>query len=740
MPAQPSSTRSADDDRPAKRSRVSRACDQCRTAREKCDGAQPVCRTCSGLKRSCTYTAPPKKRGIQPGYIRTLELALTWLFQNTDGESLLNQKIAQEGNASILFGRETRESNRLHKSWRKTRFCRDVDRVLSGEQLPRDGRDAESPNIENDDSDAEAESMSLQNQPPMQPPEETNVSPTTHFASPTIPRPIHNQPTLPFEPTYSHVSLPAPTPLPANSWRLLELYFAYTQAWLPICEKHDILRTSYLYPEQGIVLSILELPNSHEHAELWSALAVAVHQAKLDPEYTCVLPDSERLYNITKSLIPTEVGHFETGHVKALLNLAVINIGSGRVEAAWLIIGSASRILTAIERKSEAPSSRFKHLFAGCFLMDSFLSLQLSRKPYLHRSDVDSIEEDGLEEWQPWTTPIASYTTVTPRTPTFGLSSFNKLLDLANLLVAFNCKQSDSAQFSSTQLLSSLEHWKAMLPTKLSYIVDEQKEIPVNPPALLLSTTYIYVLFVFRPSQTLVDRLLYLVERFRELLGVVSMPPLVDCLLSDMQRRDAYTEVEQRSKLRLEKIRAENVHAWSVDRQETSTTIARPRRPSSYQVPTPESIQIQSNPSFAQSSNRPHSARPRQSISLLEELLPDMNPAVSANRSTVGMTNMELASTQGNFPGHPLQHRSSLSKSTVPPELENFFDELASLDGTEKIDNQPQFMQNLGFAPDANMADFLATEFGQFIPGNSSTFLPQHDDYTHLDPAFFGAT
>jgi hypothetical protein len=66
---------------PAKRSRVSRACDQCRASREKCDGVKPVCHTCDSQKRSCTYDEPPKKRGIQPNYIRTLELTLAWLFQ-----------------------------------------------------------------------------------------------------------------------------------------------------------------------------------------------------------------------------------------------------------------------------------------------------------------------------------------------------------------------------------------------------------------------------------------------------------------------------------------------------------------------------------------------------------------------------------------------------------------------------------------------------------------------------------
>lgn len=50
---------------PQKRSRVSRACDQCRASREKCDGAQPNCQTCALQRRPCSYNEMPKKRGIQ---------------------------------------------------------------------------------------------------------------------------------------------------------------------------------------------------------------------------------------------------------------------------------------------------------------------------------------------------------------------------------------------------------------------------------------------------------------------------------------------------------------------------------------------------------------------------------------------------------------------------------------------------------------------------------------------------
>lgn len=137
MPAQSQQKRRSatqDPDKPAKRTRVSRACDQCRVAREKCDGGQPTCSTCLTSKRGCTYTTNPKKRGIQPGYIRVLELALASLFQhNPETEKYLNDRLSKEGLSSLLLSRDSKESNKLHKQWRKTRFNRDVDTLPSGE-------------------------------------------------------------------------------------------------------------------------------------------------------------------------------------------------------------------------------------------------------------------------------------------------------------------------------------------------------------------------------------------------------------------------------------------------------------------------------------------------------------------------------------------------------------------------------------------------------------------------------
>lgn len=95
---------------------MSRACDQCRASRERCDG-ESKCQTCVSQNRSCTYNAQPKKRGIQPNYIRTLELTLAWLLQTfPDVELQLAKSLPQDDQqvTGLLRGKDADASEALH--------------------------------------------------------------------------------------------------------------------------------------------------------------------------------------------------------------------------------------------------------------------------------------------------------------------------------------------------------------------------------------------------------------------------------------------------------------------------------------------------------------------------------------------------------------------------------------------------------------------------------------------------
>nr|GAT58093.1 predicted protein [Mycena chlorophos] len=71
-----------DEDEDAKdraiRRRSSKACDQCRKSKCKCEGAGPSspCRNCASLKQDCTFLGPSRKRGPPKGYIDAIEARL----------------------------------------------------------------------------------------------------------------------------------------------------------------------------------------------------------------------------------------------------------------------------------------------------------------------------------------------------------------------------------------------------------------------------------------------------------------------------------------------------------------------------------------------------------------------------------------------------------------------------------------------------------------------------------------
>ncbi|KAI0340857.1 hypothetical protein BDW22DRAFT_355815 [Trametopsis cervina] len=62
----------------ASRRRSTRACDQCRRTKSKCERSdvENVCRACAAMGVSCTYVGPSHKRGPPKGYILALERRL----------------------------------------------------------------------------------------------------------------------------------------------------------------------------------------------------------------------------------------------------------------------------------------------------------------------------------------------------------------------------------------------------------------------------------------------------------------------------------------------------------------------------------------------------------------------------------------------------------------------------------------------------------------------------------------
>jgi hypothetical protein len=539
-------------------------------------------------------------------------LALTWLFNNSEAESLLNGKLSREGASSILLERDSKESNRLHKSWRRSKFCKDVDKLLSGEDIGQE--EIRSPDTDDEDSDTEEPSHQIPHVP-------VSVNPGDSIRGTTEP------PRLGVPLNLEEDGL---TKLPVDRWTLFDIYFGYTHCWFPVCEKHELLKLSYSYPEQGLTLSS-NMMASGDHAELWSILALAsLQDGSRASNSTGISNDrttfsSARIYDIARSLIPLELGTFELGHVKALLILALVNLSQSYPEAAWLLVGHASRIMASFEQSNLRQTGRFPHVFAGCFLLDNLISMQLRRRPYFKTSDIERVGKvfEDSEEWQPWTGCLDSMSTSShTRVPVLNLSTFNYLVDLSAIISL--TELSDNRNILQ-DVIGRVELWKASLPPMFEHIRTDRVPIPHAPPALILQLLYHCCCLLVFSSHSWAQRIVELLARFREDFGFVALPPIGSCLFETIQKNRAFSTLDARSQTQFLNLRREFHQSWKCTMEDSSPAVnhespmiqgrpafTEPRSAhsrqsfgstSNVQIPTPESIHIPFNPAFSTNSN-----------------------------------------------------------------------------------------------------------------------------------------
>ncbi|KAK7530627.1 fungal-specific transcription factor domain-containing protein [Phyllosticta citribraziliensis] len=756
---------------PAKRQRVSRACDQCRAAREKCDGIQPICFTCASSNRNCSYTANPKKRGIQPGYIRTLELALAWTFSNNPkAEDSLVSFLNQSDGRALLLGKDSDSSNKLHRKWRRSSFCKNIDKVLSGTDVAPDTDrplSPTSPDDEKPDDDDFAADNSVQS--PNGATQSLSLNPAapknfgdaaSHLGSPSKYQGFEIR---------SSFSLTNPTKLrlPSNLWRLFDVYFAYTHSWFPIAEKHDILKISYSYPEEGLELSSKGM-GTGDHAELWAILAIASVQEcaatsnNSNPEPT---NDNSQLqpndiYNAARDLIPTEQGSHEIGHVKALLLLALVNIGADRSRAAWLQIGYAIRIgmLLGLHNStqradnfpfSEERNPREKHVFLACFALDTIVSAHLGREPILKREHVTRVgllAEDGLEEWHPWVgcpdfKPSTSNPAQYNRSPVHTISTFNNIV---RILTVINDVLRGSLDGHAASM--HLQQWISSIPPSLKAVYTNQ-QLPAPTPTLFgLRLIYLLASMAFAvPTAVPVEAVVETLLRYANAFGTPAMLPIFSPMISLAGRSGAFEALPPEIRSKWTSLLTNYRSLWrSYEKPRTnprgnntqaqaandSTLSAISSTSHAFPYPSPAS----QNQSSISASYSPQSFTLKNNA--VDLMSPEYTQVLGNVQQQTGFptrrNTIQSLAPPDKQPAASLTNDqpSSMERftATSPNDLDALFDELATLEGPERLDRQPQFMQNLGFAPDMSLSDVLTPDysgldsvFGSFMGrGNTS--------------------
>ncbi|KAE8312879.1 hypothetical protein BDV41DRAFT_564798 [Aspergillus transmontanensis] len=329
---------------PNKRQRISRACDQCRRRKSKCDGEQPECAICRHASRRCTYQDNGRRRGLQTGYVKSLETILGIVFQQIpDSESLVQGLLRDPQHHSGFFATESAE--KYTSIWRNSKVAKGVSRLLA----PGSQDEIYEP-LGDDDDDHQWESCGTHS------PERTtqtpvNVSNADMDSIPPPPPPLH------ITPSNDILKLP----FPDDVAELVDFYFVHIQCWLPILDRRDILRTMHSDPsakdrDTGYALV------------LWAIIAYvqtmrenASVEASLEPKH---IETSIRLR------LMLDFNNLHLSHVQTLLIVALLNIGRGDLTQAWVLVGQAMRIVATLPETARKP--RYKHVFQA---IDSSLAL-----------------------------------------------------------------------------------------------------------------------------------------------------------------------------------------------------------------------------------------------------------------------------------------------------------------------------------------------------------------------------
>lgn len=469
-----------------RRIRVSGACDVCRVRKDRCDGSRPTCDNCLRTRRECTYR-PTKKRGLRTGYVRALETLLGLLLNTVEGLDPWLATLFEGQEAAPLFqfnhleGQSKDVSTEVFiNQWRKSALLKQIEHILSTEDnTDSEGteagksfdrkvsqasiliadmllrRDVAAPEILHD-----AISMTVEPQPvsrtiPVEesairshssPCDDFPVEPFTEFEARVPIPPITDE-----DYTLCHVGEELSTPLPADWQSLLDLYFSTTHCWLPMCQKHELLRTAYIMSSGSATQNSGVTVSHDERASMMAILAYASFQRSIggtgmmsteDPVSTDLAASSCKA---VESLLPNTAQSYKIGHVRTLLIMTLINITCGNQRQAWTSIGNTIYHITVLvkpylqqERLAINLDEGVKRTLLCCMSLDCLVAAWNGLRPYFTRADIVSIgplRTDGLEEWEPWKSQERSNAPVFEfNAPGRSLSTFNQVVNLVSIL------------------------------------------------------------------------------------------------------------------------------------------------------------------------------------------------------------------------------------------------------------------------------------------------------------------
>jgi hypothetical protein len=517
---------------PQKRRRVSKACDQCRQGKLKCNGAIPRCSTCMEVKKPCTYGTTTRRRGLRTGYVRALECLWGLVFQSIAGsEDVVEILIANTSRKSFWVRDELRDAHRTEdmplETWKLSRIPQAIDEVLSLNEEMDDDSQATVLSNTSPSTKVINPSWSLQDQP--LPNEQTQPSTASQTICWRCCADVQEQPwkQIAGAPGQSRVEGTARTisklgqsllpELPLNSQKLLDQYFALTHSWFPVVERHGVYKSLFAYRKRLATKDVKDRKTGEE-ALLWAifAYSIAMHHLS-DVEEGSIqqsMHPPNPLYMIARNNIPVEVeDSYSDGHVQALLILALLHYSSGQWGLARIMIGQAILVAShlGLDQCDKGQPDRHRRIWLGCFALDTLTSVHTEKPSWIRSLHVHPflplLDETGNEEWEPWHLRGVLLTGLGAEmaefaAPTHTISIFNKLLEL---LCITNDWMHAATDDQKDECKRGLKSWEGGLPEHINamFSVEAFSAATIPPPANILNLRMTHVLLSTKLSNSM---------------------------------------------------------------------------------------------------------------------------------------------------------------------------------------------------------------------------------------------
>ncbi|THY33987.1 hypothetical protein D6D01_02082 [Aureobasidium pullulans] len=475
-------------DIPRKRQRVTQACHRCRSKKYKCNSVRPACSTCIASNSECSYGTAVKRRGLQSGYVRAIEILWGLVFKRIAGSQDGVNKLLAE--LSIVINQTPADSNEndnaddLLKYWRSSGVPSAIESLLDGGVInsPR----LQTAVLEDTDANVDLSLASLQAWPL---PQSNHFPGTTPSAASPPPLPASLQqlmsPTVVgvLDPTYSletpvsrhqthgESSPSGWSPLPSDWHDLTQVYLTVEHSWLPIVERHVLFRMAYTYQDHCDSRKSLDDRRRGEFSSLWAVLALGeVHSYGISSSRVV------QFRSISQHFLSMDPMHEDyLDYAQALLLEATLHLGRNNLVLAKSALAQAFVLSSAVEGEGSSAKVLYRRqldltLF-GCFVIDTLLSFTMGSRPQMTLDDLPSgspCDESGSDEWEPFVNKFGTVPSSGPSSasalaaPSRVSSTFNHLVKLLCIMNAAMREQT-----SENALTASIEAWCINVPAHL---------------------------------------------------------------------------------------------------------------------------------------------------------------------------------------------------------------------------------------------------------------------------------